>query len=76
MNTHPVSLSAHERVMVCTRCHVPILVCGYVADLVPDTYVGVACGCRRELAQVAQAVPAVDLVGTIAKAQRAQKEAA
>jgi hypothetical protein len=61
--------------MVCTACRREILVCGHVLDLVPETYVGLACGCRRELAQVAQAVPAVDLVGTIAKAQRAQKAA-
>jgi hypothetical protein len=71
-----VSLSVHERTMVCTRCHTPIRVCGYVADLDPETYVGLACGCRRELAEEAQAVPAVDLVGTIAKAQRAQEAAA
>jgi hypothetical protein len=62
--------------MVCTRCHAPILVCGYVRDVDPERYVGLACGCRRELAEEAQAVPAVDLVGTIAKAQRAQEEAA
>jgi hypothetical protein len=68
-------LSDHERTMVCTRCHAPILVCGYVCDIDPETFVGLACGCRRELAQAGQDVPAVDLVGTIAKAQRAQEEA-
>jgi hypothetical protein len=69
-------LPNHERAMVCTRCHAPILVCGYVLDVDPETYVGLACGCRREIAQAVQDVPAGDLVGTIAKAQRAQEEAA
>jgi hypothetical protein len=69
-------LSDHERRMVCTRCRREVLVCCHVRDLDPETFVGLACGCRRELAEEAQALPAVDLVGTIANAQRAQEEAA
>jgi hypothetical protein len=69
-------LSVHERTMVCIRCGQKILVCCFVSDLSPETYVGLACGCRRELAEAGQDVPAVDLVGTIAKAQRAQEAAA
>lgn len=39
-------LARHERVLACTRCRMVILVCGWVLDIDPATYVGVACGCR------------------------------
>lgn len=37
----------NERWMICTRCDAEILVCCFVSDLDPKTYVGWACGCRR-----------------------------
>lgn len=45
---HPVaSVAVHERVLVCTGCDTPILVCGWVDDLDADSYRGVVCGCRK-----------------------------
>lgn len=48
-----MSLSAHERVMVCTRCHAPILVGGWVAELDPESFVGRACGCAKPVEETA-----------------------
>lgn len=46
-NTARTECATRERVMVCTACDEPILVCGAVSDLDPRSYVGMACGCRR-----------------------------
>jgi hypothetical protein len=55
--------------MVCTRCHAPILVCCFVADLDPETYVGLACGCAKPIRETA-------VEEQIGRAREAQKASA
>ena len=46
--THLIQLrdEQNERVLRCTRCGADILVCCHVSDLRPESFVGLACGCR------------------------------
>lgn len=61
----------HERVFVCTVCEQAVLVCGYVADIDPAAFVGLACGCRlRDRSRPPSA--AVEAAG---RARTAQQEA-
>lgn len=40
-----------ERWMTCTGCGDSILVCGAVSDLDPESFRGMACGCRGPRAE-------------------------